>query len=610
MAATTGVSAFAFQGTNAHVLVSSLAATSTGFRAQAVTSAAGPPLLQWSRQRFFPAPPASHLICLAQVPAAPAIRLSSPQGGFPSPEVTMECFVGHPALSFLMQHRVRGAALAPASFLLAVAAAAVAAASASQTNGAAAAVESYALQGAAFASPCDLTQALLSSRGSLRVTLQPGSGQLVVSASSALASGAHGSPLDEAFHACLYAREAAVMGPGVESPTMAGASPALLTTVPLSRGGPSRSTLVALLLTTITEQSSYPDKASGTYPASGIFSGIDSGVASLLPLGDGPAADSGSGGCHPCLMEASLQAVALAPLLGACSSSGGDGSGGVARNGSIIRAVSRIGCFLLPQQQQRSYGPGWEGALHEGGNSFCVAASSSSAGSLCLVSSSGGGGACLSQIQYRDMGGWDMTTDEGSGVAPRSWTRADAGQAGHAHALQAAAPLMSAEEVRLLVDSLVAAALGGSDPPGGEEPLMGAGLDSLGAVELRNGLQVRGKWVDGLVPGRSLHAEHTGVVQTPFSINLCIKISLAAPWVPVAGENELRSPIFDRPQPLLFFAVRRAPRAPCDTGLRLPHHILPVGLPPCPAAGCRWRWIRIGSRSTWHARPADQGGGL
>ena len=498
MAATTGVSAFAFQGTNAHVLVSSLAATSTGFRAQAVTSAAGPPLLQWSRQRFFPAPPASHLICLAQVPAAPAIRLSSPQGGFPSPEVTMECFVGHPALSFLMQHRVRGAALAPASFLLAVAAAAVAAASASQTNGAAAAVESYALLDAAFASPCDLTQALLSSRGSLRVTLQPGSGQLVVSAPSAEASGAHGAPLEGAFHACLYAKAAAVMGPGVESPTMAGASPALLTTVPPGRGSSSRSVLLALLLATITEQSSYPDTASGLYPASGIFSGLDSGVASLLPLGDGPAADSsGSVGCHPCLMEASLQAVALAPLLGARSSSGGDGgvdgSGGVAHSGSIIRAVSRIGCFLLPQQQQRSYGPGWEGALHEGGNSFCVAASSSSAGSLCLVSSSGGGGACLSQIQYRDMGGWDMTTDEGSGVAPRSWTRADAGQAGHAHALQAAAPLMSAEEVRLLVDSLVAAALGGSDPPGGEEPLMGAGLDSLGAVELRNGLQVGGK---------------------------------------------------------------------------------------------------------------------
>ncbi len=46
---------------------------------------------------------------------------------------------------------------------------------------------------------------------------------------------------------------------------------------------------------------------------------------------------------------------------------------------------------------------------------------------------------------------------------------------------------MSAQQVSLLVQSTVEAVLGSS--VGDQEPLMAAGLDSLGATEVRNSLQ-------------------------------------------------------------------------------------------------------------------------
>jgi aryl carrier-like protein len=59
------------------------------------------------------------------------------------------------------------------------------------------------------------------------------------------------------------------------------------------------------------------------------------------------------------------------------------------------------------------------------------------------------------------------------------------------------------DEITAKVRGLVSSVLGGSDVTL-EEPLLAAGLDSIGAVELRNGLQVGCKGIrEGKVAGVS-----------------------------------------------------------------------------------------------------------
>jgi hypothetical protein len=82
-------------------------------------------------------------------------------------------------------------------------------------------------------------------------------------------------------------------------------------------------------------------------------------------------------------------------------------------------------------------------------------------------------------------------SDDGYSSAGNNSSDADEEDGNRLHGgPQGATSMMGAADVQRRVSELLAAVLGGPVPEP-EAPLMAAGLDSLGAVELRNSLQVR-----------------------------------------------------------------------------------------------------------------------
>ena len=102
----TGVSSFAFQGTNAHALVQAAVA------AAAVPSAGAD--ANWAHQRVWVAPPANALLQLVASSGSSQRRQHA----------AFESFLATPRLSFLWQHVVKGLPLAPAAAFLEAASAA------------------------------------------------------------------------------------------------------------------------------------------------------------------------------------------------------------------------------------------------------------------------------------------------------------------------------------------------------------------------------------------------------------------------------------------------------------------------------------------------------
>ncbi|GBG00647.1 type I polyketide synthase, partial [Raphidocelis subcapitata] len=132
-----GVSAFAFQGTNANVI---LEAGGRLMLAGAAALAPPQPPTQWRRARFWPLPPASALVRSASVAAA--------AGGRPV-VATLQARLGAPALAYLWDHRVAGRAVLPAAAFLDFAAASSRALLAPAAAAAAAAADADADGGAA-----------------------------------------------------------------------------------------------------------------------------------------------------------------------------------------------------------------------------------------------------------------------------------------------------------------------------------------------------------------------------------------------------------------------------------------------------------------------------
>lgn len=95
---TTGISSFAFQGTNAHALLQQ--------HTVAATAATRSALVTWSRQRAWVAPPTHALLQSASVVSGQPRRQQ---------HVSLEAALATPQLAFLWEHRVKGLVMLPAT---------------------------------------------------------------------------------------------------------------------------------------------------------------------------------------------------------------------------------------------------------------------------------------------------------------------------------------------------------------------------------------------------------------------------------------------------------------------------------------------------------------
>jgi acyl transferase domain-containing protein/NADPH:quinone reductase-like Zn-dependent oxidoreductase/acyl carrier protein len=110
-AAVTGVSSFAFQGTNAHALLARSPTHPWRQQQQQLVGHAAAAALVWEAARTYVAPPVSLLLCGCQ----------SAAGG----QLVLSCHLQHPELQFLWQHQVQQQAVMPTAGLLEMAAAAM-----------------------------------------------------------------------------------------------------------------------------------------------------------------------------------------------------------------------------------------------------------------------------------------------------------------------------------------------------------------------------------------------------------------------------------------------------------------------------------------------------
>ena len=107
-AAVTGVSSFAFQGSNAHLL---LAVQPASAAAAAAAGAAAQAAQTWRRRRAYVLPPAHALVHAA-------LALAGAAAGAGAARAVFTAALGHPLLAFLSDHAVGGAVLVPGAALL------------------------------------------------------------------------------------------------------------------------------------------------------------------------------------------------------------------------------------------------------------------------------------------------------------------------------------------------------------------------------------------------------------------------------------------------------------------------------------------------------------
>ncbi|KAG1670729.1 hypothetical protein FOA52_013956 [Chlamydomonas sp. UWO 241] len=200
-----GVSSFAFQGSNAHVLLAapsmlspSASWLSTGGAAAAAARGAR---LRWSRSHMSVLPPAHSMLRLARVrgPASPLPSAPSLAGGWQCgggdagaaqvATLVFEADLGHPDTAWLHDHVVGGRIIVPGACYLEVALAAArltllpttAPSAKQQTNSShAAAATDVALVGVSIQAPLMLVADPAAPRPALRVELDLGSGEFSV----------------------------------------------------------------------------------------------------------------------------------------------------------------------------------------------------------------------------------------------------------------------------------------------------------------------------------------------------------------------------------------------------------------------------------------------
>jgi hypothetical protein len=166
---------------------------------------------------------------------------------------------------------------------------------------------------------------------------------------------------------------------------------------------------------------------------------------------------------HPALLEAALQTQALAPVPEQLAAA--EGAMGMwvpaAIAGFLVGAdapgVQQLTITACPEQ---------------------LASSTSSSSTMQLYTDASVPAGSIVQAEFRPLQGGEAAAQ----LAAAGALAAHA--AGPAAAAEAARPSMSDEQLALLVQSTVEGVLG--QAVGSEDPLMAAGLDSLGATEVRN----------------------------------------------------------------------------------------------------------------------------
>lgn len=402
----TGVSSFAFQGTNAHVLPARPAPATAKLNEPTPKAAQ----LAWQRSRIWPLPPA-HLMVVGADTAITSGR------------VTLQCQLNSTSLAFLRDHQVLQRLLIPTAALLEIAAAAATTLLANLVPGVGGSNVQLCVHNSVMAAPAPLKQGAVPV---LQCVVSPAIGIYEVrSVASISRSRTH---LAGSFRT---------------------ASPIALQrqTQHVSAAASSSSGVGALLAV---------HYGALTSPGTGVEATTCVAAAAINPSTNSQGLVQGSSEgfvMHPALLEAALQAAGT----GAKASTAAGGMG--------VLAPAAVGAFMVHQVETGAHAPDVQ-----------------------ITSSSVAG---YSRMQL--FGGISDLPVALAGVDFRHMSRDTAGLAVHKEAAETAAavaghmaPDLSAEQISLLVQNTVEAILG--EPVASDVPLMAAGLDSLGATEVRNAL--------------------------------------------------------------------------------------------------------------------------
>jgi hypothetical protein len=416
------------QGTNAHLILAAPAAAAPS-STLVTTGGAGVALQQqlaWQATRTWPLP-STHLIVSAVSMAGRS-------------KAVFACQLDSPRLAFLHTHHVLQQPLLPTAALLEVAAAANAALS---SGGSADGSSVHCLQGVVFAAPYLLTGQL----ADLTCSISLDSGVVEVQ-SAANSSRSNSKRLHMA---------ATIMSAGVAVIIQAGSSS--------SRG--QAGFLQQLLAAQCRDLQ--PGLQQPLCCSAAVQLSDSSSCGGLL------SSNSPSDGflLHPAALESALQMQALRQQQ-PTSDSAAEQS---------VSAPATIRAYLLPTAAAAAVQSA-QGLLVSAALGV-VQPGTAAAHSSMQLSSGNARVACITEAEFRPMQGGAATA--AAALAAAGASQAATGAEAAAALPVSGVPAMGVEELLQLVQRTVEAVLG--EAVDSQEPLMAAGLDSLGATEVRNSLQ-------------------------------------------------------------------------------------------------------------------------
>lgn len=419
---------YCFQGTNAHLILAA-PATATPSSTLVTTGGAGVPLpqqLAWRATRTWPLPPA-HLIISA-------VSMASRR------KAVFACQPDSPRLAFLHTHHVLQQPLLPTAALLEVAAAANAALS---SGGGAGGSSMQCLQGVVFAAPCLLTGQL----PELTCSISLDSGVVEVQSATTNSSRSNSKRLHMAANLASAGAAEASQDQRSSSREEAGFLQQLLAAQYSELQSGSQQPLCCSAAVQLSDSSSCGGLLSSNSPSEGFL-------------------------LHPAALESALQMQALRQQQ----------SSGDSVTELTVSAPATIKAYLLPTAAAPAVQSAQE--LLVSAVLSLTQPGAAAAHSSMQLSSGKARVACITEAEFRPMQAVAAASAAAAAAAARA---ASPSQAAAAPGTDCGVPAMGVEELSQLVQRTVEAVLG--EPVDSQEPLMAAGLDSLGATEVRNSLQ-------------------------------------------------------------------------------------------------------------------------